>query len=331
MSFPQQRCRRLRTKETLRRMVRETRLTVDDLIYPLFVTAGKNERMAIPSMPGVYQYSPDSLIPELDEVQSLGIPAILLFGLPKKKDERGSEAYASDGIVQETVKSIRESFSELVIITDICLCAYTSHGHCGILKEGTVANDETLEILQKIAVSHAVAGADMVAPSDMMDGRVAAIRKALDDTGFVNTSIMSYAAKFASHFYGPFREAADCAPQSGDRRSYQMDPANTDEALREIALDIEEGADIVMVKPALAYLDIIYRAKQQFGHPLAAFNVSGEYSLVKAGAKQGMVEETGIMLETLQSLKRAGSDLIITYFAKEAAKILQESEFRSQK
>ncbi|MDX1778734.1 MAG: porphobilinogen synthase [Thermodesulfobacteriota bacterium] len=331
MSFPQQRYRRLRTKETLRRMVRETPLTVDDLIYPLFVKAGKNERMAIPSMPGIYQYSPDTLIPELDEVQSLGIPAILLFGLPKKKDERGSEAYASDGIVQETVKSIRESFSELVIITDICLCAYTSHGHCGILKEGTVANDETLEILQKIAVSHAVAGADMVAPSDMMDGRVAAIRKALDDTGFVNTSIMSYAAKFASHFYGPFREAADCAPQSGDRRSYQMDSANTDEALRDIALDIEEGADIVMVKPALAYLDIIYRAKQQFGHPLAAFNVSGEYSLVKAGAKQGMVEERGIMLETLPSLKRAGSDLIITYFAKEAASELQKTGVRIQK
>ena len=306
-------------------MVRETRLTVDDLIYPLFVKAGKNERMAIPSMPGIYQYSPDTLIPELDEVQSLGIPAILLFGLPKRKDERGSEAYASEGIVQETVRSIRKSFPELVIITDICLCAYTSHGHCGILKEGTVANDETLEILQKIAVSHAVAGADMVAPSDMMDGRVAAIRKALDDTGFINTSIMSYAAKFASHFYGPFREAADCAPQSGDRRSYQMDPANTDEALREIALDIEEGADIVMVKPALAYLDIISRAKQQFGHPLAAFNVSGEYSLLKAGAKQGIVEEKGIMMETLQSIKRAGSDLIITYFAKEATKELQKN------
>ena len=305
-------------------MVRETNLTVDDLIYPLFVKAGKNERVAIPSMPGIYQYSPDTLIPELDDVQSLGIPAILLFGLPKKKDERGSEAYASDGIVQETVKSIRESFPKLVIITDICLCAYTSHGHCGILKEGTVANDETLEILQKIAVSHAVAGADMVAPSDMMDGRVAAIRKALDDKGFINTSIMSYAAKFSSHFYGPFREAADCAPQSGDRRSYQMDPANTDEALREIALDIEEGADIVMVKPALAYLDIIYRVKQQFGHPLAAFNVSGEYSLVKAGAKEGLIEERGVMLETLQSIKRAGSDLIITYFAKEAAAELQK-------
>ncbi len=305
-------------------MVRETNLTVDDLIYPLFVKAGKNERVAIPAMPGTYQYSPDTLIPELDEVQALGIPAILLFGLPKKKDKRGSEAYASDGIVQETVRSIRNSFPELVIITDICLCAYTSHGHCGILKEGTVVNDETLEILQKIAVSHAVAGADMVAPSDMMDGRIAAIRKALDDTGFANTAIMSYAAKFASHFYGPFREAADCAPQSGDRRSYQMDPANTDEALREIALDIEEGADIVMVKPALAYLDIIYRVKQQLGHPLAAFNVSGEYSLIKAGAQEGIIEERGVMMETLQSIKRAGSDLIITYFAKEAAAELQK-------
>ena len=246
-------------------MLRETRLTVDDLIYPLFVKAGKNERTEIPSMPGIYQHSPDTLIPELEEVQSLGIPAVLLFGLPERKDELGSEAYASDGIVQETVRAIRKSFPELVIITDICLCAYTSHGHCGILKEGVVANDETLEILQKIAVSHADAGADMVAPSDMMDGRVAAIRKALDSSGFIHTSIMSYAAKFASHFYGPFREAADCAPQSGDRRSYQMDPSNAEEALREIALDIEEGADIVMVKPALAYLDIIYRAKQQFG------------------------------------------------------------------
>ena len=324
MPFPQQRYRRLRTKEALRRMVRETNLAVDDLIYPLFVKAGKNERVPIPPMPGIYQYSPDTLIPELDEVQSLGIPAILLFGLPKKKDERGSEAYASDGIVQETVRFIRNSFPELIIITDICLCAYTSHGHCGILKEGTVVNDETLEILQEIAVSHAVAGADMVAPSDMMDGRIAAIRKALDDTGFANTPIMSYAAKFASHFYGRFREAADCAPQSGDRRSYQLDPANTDEALREIALDIEEGADIVMVKPALAYLDIIYRVKQQLGHPLAAFNVSGEYSLIKAGAQEGIIEERGVMMETLQSIKRAGSDLIITYFAKEAAAELQK-------
>ena len=258
-------------------------------------------------------------------MQILGIPAVLLFGLPERKDELGSGAYAPDGIVQETVKAIRKSFPELVIITDICLCAYTSHGHCGILKEGVIANDATLEILQKIAVSHADAGADMVAPSDMMDGRVAVIRKALDSSGFIHTSIMSYAAKFASHFYGPFREAADCAPESGDRRSYQMDPSNTDEALREIALDIEEGADIVMVKPALAYLDIIYRAKQQLGHPLAAYNVSGEYSLVKAGAKQDLVEERGIMLEMLQSIKRAGADLIITYFAKEAAAELQKT------
>ena len=305
-------------------MVRETRLSVDDLIYPLFVKAGKNEPVAIPSMPGIYQYSPDTLIPELKEVESLGIPAVLLFGLPERKDELGSEAYSSDGIVQQTVRAIKKSFPELVIITDICLCAYTSHGHCGILKEGKVANDETLASLQNIAVSHAAAGADMVAPSDMMDGRVAAIRQALDSAGCIHTPIMSYAAKFASHFYGPFREAADCAPQSGDRRNYQMDPANSDEALREIELDIEEGADIVMVKPALAYLDIIYRARQQFGHPLAAFNVSGEYSLVKAGAKQGMIEERGTVMEILQSIKRAGADLIITYFAKEAAKILQE-------
>ena len=305
-------------------MVRETRLGIDDLIYPLFVKAGTNETVAIPSMPGIYQYSPDTLIPELKEVESLGIPAVLLFGLPERKDELGSEAYSSDGIVQQTVRAIKKSFPELVIITDICLCAYTSHGHCGILKEGVVANDETLASLQNIAVSHAAAGADMVAPSDMMDGRVAAIRQALDSAGCIHTPIMSYAAKFASHFYGPFREAADCAPQSGDRRSYQMDPANSDEALREIELDIEEGADIVMVKPALAYLDIIYRAKQQFGHPLAAFNVSGEYSLVKAGAKQDMIDERGTVMEILQCIKRAGADLIITYFAKEAAKILQE-------
>jgi porphobilinogen synthase len=326
MPFPQKRCRRLRTKESLRRMVRETRLVVDDLIYPFFVKAGTNETAEIPSMPGIYQYSPDTLIPELKEVQSFGIPAILLFGLPEHKDELGSEAYSSDGIVQQTVRTIKQSFPDLIVITDICLCAYTSHGHCGILKEGIVANDETLESLQKIAVSHADAGADMVAPSDMMDGRVAAIRKELDSAGFTHTAIMSYAAKFASHFYGPFREAANCAPQSGDRQSYQMDPANTDEALREIELDIEEGADIVMVKPALAYLDIIYRAKQQFGHPLAAYNVSGEYSLVKAGAKQGMIDERGTVMEILQSIKRAGADLIITYFAKEAAKILQDTK-----
>ena len=312
-------------------MLRETRLTVEDLIYPLFVKAGKNERVEIPSMPGIYQHSPDTLIPELKEVESLGITAVLLFGLPERKDELGSEAYSSDGIVQQTVRAIKKSFPELVIITDICLCAYTSHGHCGILKEGVVANDETLASLQNIAVSHAAAGADMVAPSDMMDGRVAAIRQALDSAGCTHTPIMSYAAKFASHFYGPFREAADCAPQSGDRQSYQMDPANSDEALREIELDIEEGADIVMVKPALAYLDIIYRAKQQFGHPLAAFNVSGEYSLVKAGAKQGMIEERGTVMEILQSIKRAGADLIITYFAKKAAKALQKTGDRSQK
>ena len=309
-------------------MIRETHLTVDDLIYPLFVKAGKNETAAIPSMPGIYQYSPDTLMTELKEVQALGIPAVLLFGVPEQKDERGSEAYSSDGIVQQAVRAIKQAFPALIVITDVCLCAYTSHGHCGILNEGTVANDETLESLQKIAVSHADAGADMVAPSDMMDGRVAAIRKALDNTGCIDTSIMSYAAKFASHFYGPFREAADCSPQSGDRRSYQMDPANTDEALREIELDIEEGADIVMVKPALAYLDIIYRAKQQYGHPLAAYNVSGEYSLVKAGAKQGMIDERGTVMEILHAIKRAGADLIITYFAKEAAKVLQASEVR---
>ncbi len=324
MSFPQQRLRRLRGKEPLRRMARETRLCVDDLIYPIFVKEGHNETTEISSMPGIYQYSLDTLLPELDEVKSLGIPAILLFGLPAHKDATGSEAYNPNGIVQRAIPTIKKSFPEIMVITDICLCAYTSHGHCGIIKDGTVLNDETLEILQAIAISHANAGTDMVAPSDMMDGRIGVIRKALDGAGYSHIPIMSYAAKFASHFYGPFRKAANSTPRFGDRRSYQMDPANAHEALREIGLDIEEGADIVMVKPALAYLDIIYRAKCRFGHPLAAYSVSGEYSMVKAAARQGLMEEKGIMLEMLQSIKRAGADIIITYFAKEAAKILKE-------
>ena len=324
MPFPRQRFRRLRGKESLRRMLRETRLNVNDLIYPLFVKSGKGEKVEIPSMPGIYQCSVDILLKELEEVQSLGIPAVLLFGLPEKKDEHGSEAYASQGIVQQVIRAIKKSFPDLIIITDICLCAYTTHGHCGIIKDGIVENDQTLEILKKVAVSQVEAGADMVAPSDMMDGRVDAIRMALDKSGFSHIPIMSYAAKYASHFYGPFREAANSAPQFGDRRSYQMDPANAEEALREIGLDIYEGADIVMVKPALAYLDVIYRAKQKFGYPLAAYNVSGEYSMVKAAATKGMIEEERIMMEILQSIKRAGADLIITYFAKEAAKLLQK-------
>jgi len=275
-------------------------------------------------MPGIYQYSIDTLFQELEEVQSLGIPAILLFGLPDKKDEHGSAAYAPQGIVQQAIGTIKKSFPDLIIITDICLCAYTTHGHCGIIRNDIVENDQTLEILQKIAVSQVEAGADMVAPSDMMDGRVGAIRTALDKSGFSHIPMMSYAAKYASHFYGPFRDAADSSPQFGDRRSYQMDPANVEEALREIELDIEEGADIVMVKPALAYLDVIYRAKQKFGYPLAAYNVSGEYSMIKAAAMKGMIEERSTMMEVLQSIKRAGADLIITYFAKEAAGVLRK-------
>ena len=324
MPFPKQRLGRLRRKEALRKMVRETHLRIDDLIFPVFVRSGKGHKVEISSMPGIFQYSIDTLCKELEEVQSLGIPAILLFGLPDSKDELGSQAYAPQGIVQQAIKEIKSSFPTLIVITDICLCAYTNHGHCGIIKDGVVENDQTLGILQKIALSQVEAGADMVAPSDMMDGRVGAIRTALDSNGFSHIPIMSYAAKYASQFYGPFREAADSAPQFGDRRSYQMDPANAEEALREIALDIEEGADIVMVKPALAYLDVIYRAKQKFDYPLAAYNVSGEYSMIKAAAMKGMIEEEGIMMEILQSIKRAGADFIITYFAKEAAKLLQD-------
>ena len=324
MPFPKQRLRRLRRNEALRKMVRETHLRIDDLIFPVFVRSGKGQKVEISSMPGIFQYSIDTVCKELEEVQSLGIPAILLFGLPDSKDELGSQAYAPQGIVQQAIKEIKSSFPTLIVITDICLCAYTNHGHCGIIKDGVVENDETLGILQKIALSQVEAGADMVAPSDMMDGRVGAIRTALDSSGFSHIPIMSYAAKYASQFYGPFREAADSAPQFGDRRSYQMDPANAEEALREIALDIEEGADIVMVKPALAYLDVIYRAKQKFDYPLAAYNVSGEYSMIKAAAMKGMIEEEGIMMEILQSIKRAGADFIITYFAKEAAKLLQD-------
>ena len=324
MSFPSQRLRRLRLREPFRKMVRETRVSVDDLIYPLFVRSGENKKIEIASMPGVYQYSLDTMVLELEEVHSLNIPAILLFGLPERKDELGSEAYSPRGIIQRAIKTIKESYSELIVITDICLCAYTTHGHCGIVKNGMVNNDHTLEILCKIALTQVKAGADMVAPSDMMDGRVGAIRTALDSAGFSHIPIMSYAAKYASHFYGPFREAADSTPQFGDRRGYQMDPANVEEALREIALDIEEGADIVMVKPALAYLDVISRVKEKFGYPLAAYNVSGEYSMVKAAGMKGMIDEESVMMEILQSIKRAGANLIITYFAKEAAKMLQK-------
>ena len=303
-------------------MVRETSVSPDDFIYPLFVTCGKGIRKEISSMPGCYQESLDQLAINAKEVYSLGIPSVILFGIPENKDELGTGAYAEDGIVQQAIKVIKDAVPELYVITDVCLCEYTSHGHCGVVAKGDVDNDKTLSLLSLEAVSHAKAGADIVAPSDMMDGRVAAIRAALDQEGFAGTPIMAYAAKYASAFYGPFREAAESTPQFGDRRSYQMDPANRREALKEAAMDIAEGADIVMVKPALAYLDIISDVRNTFNLPVAAYNVSGEYSLVKAAAQLGWIDEERAMMEILTSIRRAGADLILTYFAKEAAKIL---------
>ncbi|MEK6598766.1 MAG: porphobilinogen synthase, partial [Deltaproteobacteria bacterium] len=314
--------RRLRKNEMLRRMVRETSLSVDNLILPLFVTFGRSVKKPISSMSGHYQMSVDNLAKEAKEIKSLGIPAVILFGIPEHKDEIGSEAYNPKGIIQQAIKTIKNKAPELVVITDVCMCEYTSHGHCGIIKNNDVDNDATLELLAKEALSHTKAGADMVAPSDMMDGRVGAIRKALDENGFQNMPIMSYAVKYASAFYGPFREAAESTPEFGDRRSYQMDPANSDEAIREVRLDIEEGADIVMVKPALPYLDIIRRVKEEFGYPVAAYNVSGEFAMIKAAAELGWMDGERAMMESLISIKRAGADLILTYFAKEAAKIL---------
>jgi len=302
--------------------VRETSLSPDNFIYPLFVTFGKGVRKEISSMPGCFQESVDKVVKHAKEVYSLGIPSILLFGIPEHKDENGTGAYDEHGVVQKAIKAIKNAVPELYVITDVCMCEYTSHGHCGIIKDGDVENDSTIELLAKEAVSHAKAGADMVAPSDMMDGRVEAIRDALDGKGFSDLPIMSYAAKYASAFYGPFREAAESTPQFGDRRSYQMDPSNRREALKEIALDIDEGADIIMVKPALAYLDIISDAKDSFDIPVAAYNVSGEYSLVKAAGRLGWIDEKRVMMEILTSIKRAGADLILTYFAKEATKIL---------
>jgi porphobilinogen synthase len=301
-------------------MVRETQLSVDDLIYPLFVVPGSGVRDEIPSMPDCFHLSVDELLKEASEVQSLGIPGILLFGLPESKDECGSGAYADDGIVQKAVRAVKASFSDLLVITDVCLCEYTSHGHCGVVRDGEVENDATLELLAKTALSHAKAGADIVAPSDMMDGRVEALRETLDVNGFGDTAIMSYAAKYASAFYGPFREAAECAPQFGDRRSYQMDPGNAREALKEVSLDIEEGADFIMVKPALSYLDIIRLVKDSTVLPVAAYNVSGEYSMVKAAARNGWIDEQRVVLEILLSMKRAGADIILTYHAKDAAR-----------
>jgi len=324
MYFPDYRPRRFRRTENLRRMVRENRLSVDQLIYPLFVMPGSGVKNPVQSMPGVFQFSVDRLIEEVRSVVELDIPGVLLFGLPERKDESGSEAHAENGPVQQAVRAIKDAWPELAVITDVCLCEYTSHGHCGILEGTEVVNDATLEILARVALSHARAGADVIAPSDMMDGRVAAIREALDEDGFDSVAILAYSAKYCSGFYGPFREAADSAPQFGDRRAYQMDVCNTEEAIREAALDIEEGADIVMVKPAMAYLDIVRRIKEEFDRPVAAYNVSGEYSMVKAAASNGWIDGDRVMIEILTSIVRAGADLVITYFAKDAAVLLRK-------
>ncbi len=320
MYSPIFRSRRLRASEQHRRMVRETHLSLDNLIYPMFVVHGRGIRNEIASMPDVAQLSVDLLVKEAQEVYNLGIPAVILFGIPKHKDARASEAYAKNGIVQQAVRAVKDRVPELVVITDLCLCEYTDHGHCGVVKGHEILNDPSLELLAKGAIAQAQAGTDMVAPSDMMDGRVGAIRKVLDQSGFEQIPILSYAAKFASGFYGPFRDAAGSAPQFGDRRSYQMDPPNVREALREIETDIQEGADIVMVKPALAYLDVIRLARERFNSPIAAYNVSGEYAMVKAAARMGWVNEDQVVYEILTGIKRAGADLILTYFAKDVAR-----------
>ncbi len=344
MRYPLCRPRRLRQRESFRRLVRETRLAVDQLVMPLFVRPGKNVRAPIPSLPGQFQLSVDQLVKECQDLHEHRVPAVLLFGLGQSKDEKASGAYAKDGIVQQAVQAVKAQVPELLVITDVCLCAYTSHGHCGVIKasskakgkrakakppsreqEVVIDNDASLELLAKTAISHAQAGADMVAPSDMMDGRVGAIRAALDQNGCSQVPILSYAAKFASNLYAPFRQAVDSAPAFGDRKSYQLDVANVEEALREAALDIQEGADIIMVKPALAYLDVIYRIKQKFGCPVAAFNVSGEYAMVKAAAARGWLIERPTSLEMLLAIRRAGADVIITYWAKDVAKLLHET------
>jgi porphobilinogen synthase len=324
MQFPEYRARRLRKNENFRRLIRETSLSVDDLVYPLFAVPGKSVKKPITSMPGQFQLSVDYIAKEAQKMRDLGIPAVLLFGIPAKKDEMATGAFAKDGIIQQAVKRIKNEVSDILVITDVCLCEYTSHGHCGMLEKDCIQNDATLEVLAETAISQARAGADMVAPSAMMDGQVAAIREALDENAFEDIPIMAYAAKYASSFYGPFREAAESAPQFGDRKSYQMDPANADEAIREISLDVGEGADIIMVKPALAYLDIICRAKQEFDLPLATYNVSGEYSMIKAAAQLGWLDEEKAMIESLTAIKRAGADIIITYFAPQMAKLLNK-------
>ncbi|RJQ42932.1 MAG: porphobilinogen synthase [Nitrospiraceae bacterium] len=322
MSFPIHRPRRLRLNRIIRNMVRETLITPNDFIYPLFVISGKGVRKKISSMPGCFQVSVDECVKEAQNAHKFGIPAIILFGIPERKDEKGTEAYNPKGIVQTAIRAIKDKVPDLVVITDVCMCEYMSHGHCGIVKKGKILNDPTLELLAKEALSHAKAGADMVAPSDMMDGRIMAIRNILDTNGFEDIPVMSYAAKYASAFYSPFREAAESTPSFGDRRSYQMDPANRRESLKEVALDIEEGADIVMVKPALSYMDIISDVKDTFDVPVAAYNVSGEYSMVKAAAKMGWIDEMKVVLEILTSMKRAGADMILTYHAVDAAREL---------
>jgi porphobilinogen synthase len=305
-------------------MVRETALRIDDFVYPLFAVHGRGVREPISSMPGQFRLSIDELLKECKDAASMGIPAVLLFGLPRDKDPRGTEAYAEDGIIQQAVRAVKDTIPDLLVITDVCLCEYTSHGHCGVVEDGRIKNDPTLELIARTAVSHAEAGADLIAPSDMMDGRVAAIREGLDESGFPETPIMAYSAKYASAFYGPFREAADSTPQFGDRRSYQMDPANAMEAMREVALDVDEGADIVMVKPALPYLDVIARVKGEFGLPVAAYSVSGEYAMLKAAGQLGWLDEDRAVLEALTGIRRAGADIIITYFAKDAARLIEQ-------
>ena len=324
MYYPTYRMRRLRRTPELRRMMRETSLAPDDLIYPLFVIHGENVKEPIASMPGCFQFSIGNLLPEVREIRELGIPAVILFGIPAHKDSGGTSAYDPEGVIQLAVKAIKDETPDMVVVTDVCLCEYMDHGHCGVVQDGEVANDITLEVLAKMAVSHAEAGADIVAPSDMMDGRVAAIRNALDDEGFLDTIIMSYSAKFASAFYGPFRDAAQSPPMFGDRKSYQMDAANGEEAVREALLDIEEGADIIMVKPALPYLDVVKMVKQETKFPLAAYNVSGEYAMLKAAAEKGWLDERACVMEALTSIRRAGADLIVTYHAKDAVRWLQE-------
>jgi len=321
--FPINRPRRLRRNEALRGMVRETRLSTSGLVYPMFACPGKKVRTEVSSMPGVYQQSPDQIVEECREVADLGIPAVILFGLPEKKDETGSEAASPTGAVQLSIEAVRKAKLDLLVITDVCLCEYTSHGHCGVIKDGEVLNDPSLELLANAALSHARAGADMVAPSDMMDGRVGAIRRKLDEKNFPDVAILAYAAKYCSAFYGPFREAAGSAPQFGDRRSYQMDPANAREALREVAADLEEGADIIMVKPALAYLDVIARVRERFDVPVAAYNVSAEFSMVKAAARNGWIDEQRIVLEIMTSIQRAGASIVLTYHAKDVARWLK--------